>query len=152
MTLKTILLTTDLSETSKKAIEPALTLAEKFGAKILLVYVAELAPERFLDFEALTVEDMVARQQKQARQQLARFASENLPNGARVDLIIGLGSPHVEILRLAEEHRVDLIAMAPHGRGFISHAIVGSTTERVMRRAPCPVLVVRDSSAPASPA
>jgi nucleotide-binding universal stress UspA family protein len=50
----------------------------------------------------------------------------------------------MEIVRLAEERQADLVVMATHGRGFISHAILGSTAERVLRRAPCPVLIVRE--------
>ena len=50
-----------------------------------------------------------------------------------------------EIVRFAEENGSDLIVIATHGRGFISHAVMGSTTERVLRRAPCPVLVVRQA-------
>jgi nucleotide-binding universal stress UspA family protein len=55
---------------------------------------------------------------------------------------VGLGVPHLEIVRAAEERHADLVVMATHGRGFFSHAFLGSTTERVIRRAPCPVLVV----------
>lgn len=60
---------------------------------------------------------------------------------------VPLGIPHVEIAHLADECGADVIVMATHGRGFISHALLGSTTERVLRQAPCPVLVVRDPGA-----
>jgi nucleotide-binding universal stress UspA family protein len=49
-------------------------------------------------------------------------------------------------VKFAEDNAIDLIVMATHGRGFFSHAILGSTTERVVRRATCPVLTVRDQS------
>jgi nucleotide-binding universal stress UspA family protein len=64
-----------------------------------------------------------------------------------VEPLVAMGTPHVEIVRLAEEQGADLIVIATHGRGFISHAILGSTAERVLRRSPCPVLVVRDPAA-----
>jgi nucleotide-binding universal stress UspA family protein len=50
----------------------------------------------------------------------------------------------LEIVRLAKERGADLIVMATHGHGFFTHAFLGSTTDRVLRRASCPVLVVRD--------
>jgi len=53
------------------------------------------------------------------------------------------GTPHREIVRFAEEQQADLVVMATHGRGFIVHALMGSTTERVIRHAPCPVMAVR---------
>ena len=63
-----------------------------------------------------------------------------------MQLEVRSGTPHTEIVGLAEELRVDLIVMATHGRGFISQAILGSTTDRVLRHAPCPVLIVRESA------
>ena len=70
--------------------------------------------------------------------------------GNDVEVTVADGIAHLEIVRIAEERQVDMIVMATHGRGFISHALMGSTTERVLRRAPCPVLVVRDAPAEVS--
>jgi nucleotide-binding universal stress UspA family protein len=142
--VKTILLTTDLSDTSKRAIEPALALARNFGARLVLAHVGELPPDSTFQRQDLALEDAVDRQRERARQGLSRFAAENLPEGVQADLVVALGVPHTEIVRLARELDADLIAMATHGRGFISHAMLGSTTEKVLRRTDCPVLVVRD--------
>jgi nucleotide-binding universal stress UspA family protein len=95
---------------------------------------------------AVGVEDVLSQQVDRARKRLEEFAAEHLAGFEDPELVIGVGTPHVEIVRLAEEKEVDLIVMATHGRGFISHAILGSTAERVLRRAPCPVLVSRDAS------
>jgi len=57
----------------------------------------------------------------------------------------GLGGPYVEIVRYAKERDIDLIVMGTHGRGFVAHMLMGSVTEKVVRRAPCPVLTVRHS-------
>ena len=54
-----------------------------------------------------------------------------------------VGSPAGEILRYATEQEVDLIVIGTHGRGAIGHMLLGSVTERVVRKAPCPVLTVR---------
>jgi nucleotide-binding universal stress UspA family protein len=143
--IRTVLLTTDLSEDSKKAVAAALVVAKKFGAKIVLAFVGDWFPphpEQYyiaIDFDQIRKET-----RERARADLARFAKENLKPGIDVKLEVPLGVPHVEIVNLARKHRADLIVMAPHGRGFIAHALLGSTTDRVLRQAPCPVLVVRE--------
>jgi nucleotide-binding universal stress UspA family protein len=143
--IRAILLTTDFSETSKKAVTPALTLAAKFGAKLLLAYVEEdRLPPLVIEYMAVGVDDIRGQQRDLAAKRLAELA-QALPAGAtEIEPVVAMGTPHIEIVRLAEERQVDLIVMATHGRGFISHAILGSTAERVLRRAPCPVLIVRD--------
>lgn len=144
--IRTILLTTDFSETSKKAFAPARALARKYGARVVVVYVEDDRwPPLVVEYMAVGLEDIRQRQHEQARDRLAEFVAEKLGSEVDVTLEAPLGIPHAEIVRLAEEHQAELIVMATHGRGFISHAIMGSTTERVLRRAPCPVLVVRDA-------
>jgi nucleotide-binding universal stress UspA family protein len=141
---KQILLTTDFSDTSKHAFGPALALAQKFGAKLRVVFVEEdRLPPMVVEYMAVGVDDLLDRQRARADERLAEFVKCNLGQ-ADVEWEVAMGAPHAEIVRLAEEREVDLIVMATHGRGFISHAVMGSTTERVLRRAPCPVLVVRD--------
>jgi nucleotide-binding universal stress UspA family protein len=55
----------------------------------------------------------------------------------------GRGGPYVEIVRCARDSSIDLIVMGTHGRGFVAHMLMGSVAEKVVRRAPCPVLTVR---------
>jgi nucleotide-binding universal stress UspA family protein len=143
--IKTILLSTDFSEASSKAVEPARMLARKFGAKILLVHVGEFVfyGEHYLMVDLAPIQEEA---NARARQELERFAAAQFGADFEVELASPLGVPHIEIVKLAEERKVDMIVMATHGRGFVSHAILGSTTERVLRRTPCPVLVVRTSA------
>lgn len=142
---KTIILTTDFSETSRKAVAPARMLAKVFGAKLLLFHAGDHVPPGLWEYPGLDVQAMEDRQLKVAREQLKRFAAANLKNIKRVEPIVVLGDAHAEIVQLAEERGADLIVMATHGRNFFSHAVMGSTTERVLRRSPCPVLAVRDA-------
>jgi len=143
--LRNILVTTDLSDTSTEAIEPALALARKFDASILVAYVEEdRLPPLVVEYVAVGIDDLLERQVSPAAERLDQFVRDNLQGYDDVEVTVEVGTPHIEIVRLAEERGVDLIVMATHGRGFISHAILGSTAERVLRRAPCPVLVVRD--------
>jgi nucleotide-binding universal stress UspA family protein len=143
--IKTILVTTDFSETATRAAGPAQMLARKLGARVLLAHVSEpftpFIEGRYAitDFEALNRE-VHAR----ARQELDRLAKEHFEPDINVEVASLVGVPHVEIVRLVEERGVDMIVMGMHGRGFVSHALLGSTTERVLRRAPCPVLVIPD--------
>jgi nucleotide-binding universal stress UspA family protein len=146
--IRTILLTTDFSDTSKRAFGPAATLARKFGAEILLVYVEEdRLPPLVVEYMAVGVDEILGQQVDRAKQRLGETVAELAAQVERVEPLVAMGTPHVEIVRLAEERDVDLIVIATHGRGFISHAILGSTAERVLRRAPCPVLIVRDPAA-----
>jgi nucleotide-binding universal stress UspA family protein len=145
--IRTILLTTDFSETSKRAFPAALTMARQFGAKLLLAHVeVDRLPPLVIEYMAVGVDDILDRQRDLAGERLQELLEELTGGDAEVDaeVVVVLGTPHVEIVRLAEERDVDLIVMATHGRGFISHAILGSTAERVLRRAPCPLLIIRD--------
>lgn len=140
----TIVVTTDFSETSRRVFPPVAALARRFGSRVLVVHVVEDRLPPFVDeFTAMPMDEIVSGQIRRATDELDAFARESLP-GMDVERIVLHGIPHVEIVKLAEERGADLIAMATHGGGFISHALFGSTTERVVRRAPCPVLTVRD--------
>jgi nucleotide-binding universal stress UspA family protein len=146
-TFKTILLTTDFSETSKQAMRDGRAMAEKFEARIVLAYVApDRLPAMVIEYADASLEDILARQKEQAAKQLELLAAENLGPDVPFTTRVVVGAPHVEITKLAEECNADLIVMATHGHGFISHAVLGSTTERVLHHAPCPVLVVREKS------
>ena len=149
MQINTVLLTTDLSDLSRQAFEPAMTLAEKFGAKVIVAHVED---DHYLSMVSdhvavsLDVEHVWDVQHKLSMTRLGELVDAHSAEDVEVVHEVCRGIPHEEIVRLAEERQVDLIVMATHGRGFISHAFMGSTTERVIRAAPCPVLAVRSSS------
>lgn len=145
MEIKNILVTTDLSATSTKAFEPARDLAAKFGAQLHVAYVEEdRLPPLAVEYSTVGLEEILRMQSEQANTRLREFVAEHFGKDSGAKLKVLTGSPHIEIVRHAELCRADLIVMATHGRGFISHAILGSTTERVLRRADCPVFVIRD--------
>ena len=139
----TILLATDFSKTSIAAFAAARGVAERYGARIVVVHVDECCSVPLVvDYNAVAPAGLHQQQLEHAERQLDRLAAEQLA-GLEVERQVAQGIAHLEIVRLAGEHDADLIVMATHGRGFISHALMGSTTERVLRRASCPVLVVR---------
>ncbi len=144
MSFKTILVTTDLSDFSKKAFPLARDLAQKYGSKIVVCYVEEhRVPPLVIEYPGVGFDDMMQHQRERATELLKRTAEEQLGGELDTELRVIDGMAHVAIVQLARELAADLIVMTTHGRGFFSHAILGSTTERVVRRAPCPVLVVR---------
>ncbi len=145
MRMKTILVTTDLSDFSKKAFPLARDLAQKYEAKIVVCYVEEhRIPPLVIEYPGVGFEDMMQHQRERATEHLEQLVEEQLGQELDTEHRVIDGTAHVGIVQLARELEADLIVMTTHGRGFFSHAIMGSTTERVVRRAPCPVLVVRD--------
>ncbi len=141
---ETVVVTTDFSETSRRALPPALEIARRFGSRIALLHVVEDRLPPFVDeFTAYPVEEVLDSRVRRAEEELERFARPYEGAGIEIDRVVLRGVPHVEIAGLAAARGAWLLAMATHGRGFISHAIFGSTTERVLRKAPCPVLTVR---------
>jgi len=140
--IQTILVTTDFSETSKRAFPLARELAERFRARLVLVHVHEEWTLLMGEYGQPLVQEVFEEQRRMMEGRLHALAREL---GSDVQVATALGAPHQEIVRLARERPADLIVMATHGRGFVSHALLGSTTERVLRRAPCPVVVVRDA-------
>jgi nucleotide-binding universal stress UspA family protein len=140
----TLLVSTDFSETSESAFPLARTLAEKFSSKIVVVYVQEDVMPPFVgEYAQTSLQSILDEQKSQLAPELARYAATHVPATIPTETVVGTGVAHAEICRIARERGAGLIVMATHGRGFLGHALFGSTTERVLRRAPCPVLTVR---------
>jgi universal stress protein A len=142
--LKKILVPTDFSETSKKAIQYALRFAEQVGCEIALLYVVEPAIPMIgapLVIEPFTEKDEFSI----AKKELAVLAAESHTNGAHsVSSLVRVGHAPNEINKVAKDLDVDLIIISTHGYTSWRHFCIGSTAERVVRTAPCPVLVVRE--------
>jgi nucleotide-binding universal stress UspA family protein len=143
--LKKILVPVDFSETSKKAFQYALKFVEQFDCEITLLNVVEpisamigapLAVEAFPD-----AKDELST----AERNLATLVAESHTNGANaVSSSVRIGHAPNEITKAAKNLDVDLIIMSTHGYTSWRHLCIGSTAERVVRTAPCPVLVVRE--------
>jgi nucleotide-binding universal stress UspA family protein len=139
---RTILVPTDLSPPSLDAVRHAATLAARVGSRVILTYVMEdKLPAMILAHTTDTEEQLLDRHREHARKALVEVATDLLP-GREVDCVVRQGADHEEIVALAREIDADLIVMGMHGHGFLVHALAGSTTERVLHHAPCPVLVV----------
>ena len=150
--LKHILVPTDFSETSEAAAKYGVALARAFNATLHLLHVEPRRDLQIMVERELVVEksltDPAARTSPQnaARELLGRILTAHEEKELRAEYVLrasGLGGPYVEIVRYAKERTIDLIVMGTHGRGFVAHMLMGSVAEKVVRKAPCPVLTVR---------
>ncbi len=146
--IRKILVPTDFSDSSKLAVRYAAEVAKAMEAQILLAHVTE-AP---FDYEAYGLgPETVSR----IRQDLRKTIDEQL-DAIRVEygcgddctLHVREGTPSLELVDLAKREGVDMIVIATRGESGIKHLVLGSTTERVVRMAECPVLTVRDDQRP----
>jgi universal stress protein A len=144
MEVRHLLVPTDFSEGSKPALEYALGLAQTFGAKLTLLHVVEL-PSYLTDAHTAVHLSMAMRDvmQGSAQRELAHLLPEGWGAAVEVAHQVALGVPHQKILATAVAEQVDWIVMATHGRTGLSHLLMGSVAERVVRTAPCPVLTIR---------
>jgi nucleotide-binding universal stress UspA family protein len=146
ITLKTILAPTDFSESSKFALNHAKALAERFEASLHLLHVLPDPHAQAWSIEAagVPVDELQTRWGQEAKQRLDEALTAEEHRSLRTVTETRVGHPFLEIIRYAKAHDVDLIVIGTHGRGAIEHMLLGSVAEKVVRKAPCPVLTVRE--------
>jgi nucleotide-binding universal stress UspA family protein len=142
--LKRILVPIDFSDHSKKAFRYALSFARQFGAVLEVMYVVEptIYPSDF-GFGQVGFPDVEKELHEKATQELRSLIEEHGSAKIRAVPVVSTGIPFVEITTYAQAESVDLIIIATHGRTGVEHILFGSTAEKIIRKAPCPVLVVR---------
>jgi len=136
MTIKRILVPVDLSEPSIQALDYAVDLATFFKARLVIVFVAE--PLYYAGDLGLFVEE----QQRLGREQLTLLEQRVRKRGRTCETLLLRGTPYQTISDTARRQAADLIVMGTHGRTGLSHVVMGSVADRVVRTAPCPVLTV----------
>ncbi len=148
--MRHILVTTDFSESAESAFYYAkdqLKIAGKKNSKITLLKVIDIVPPANIKFEyGLAIADrngMLEKLHKQASGIIREIAKKHFP-GMPVDTVVikPKKATYQEIINFAKTHKVDLIVMSTHGRTGVKHFLLGSVAERVIRRSPCPVMVV----------
>ncbi len=137
--VREILVPTDFSPTSVHALDYAVPLARQMGGQITLLHVIDL-PVLPQTVENLVIGDAMT---SAAKERLEALAREKMPPPLLAKTLVRTGSSYQEITRLAQGLKSDLIILSTHGRTGFKRALLGSTTERVVRHAPCPVLTVR---------
>lgn len=135
-----ILVPVDFSESSRKAFQYAAATALEFGAEIWLVHVVQTYP--VVPEMPIAMLDTISPTTNSAAQDLEEWAKTIGP--IRTACAVRVGDPAAEIAGFAKLNHADLIVMATSGRTGLAHLVVGSVAEKVVRTAPCPVLIVRD--------
>ena len=144
--LKKILVPTDFGDAADAALNYARALARCFGASIDVLHVAEDVAARMFAGEIYVVPPPALQKDVNdaARKQLDDRLTDNDPKPLPVErVVVTSNAPAASIVSYAKEAGIDLIVMGTHGRGPMAHLVMGSVAERVVRLAPCPVLVVR---------
>jgi len=145
--LKKILVPTDFSEFSAKAVDYALAFAGHSHATLVLLHVVEPtiypASDQMMPV-VVYVDDLQRQRVRSSRKRLAQFSAERIAGRVPTRLLVGIGNPYEVITERAKSLGADLIIIPTHGHGGLRRFLLGSTAERVVRHAPCPVLIVRD--------
>ncbi len=140
ITLERILVPTDFSECSVRARSYACELAKRFNSELHLFHVA--VPVTAPGYMG-TIPESLLEPEEAARAELEKWNDPDYEQVKGVVREVAIGTPFVEIVHYAREQDIDLIVIGTHGRSGISHALLGSVTEKVVRKAACPVLSVR---------
>jgi nucleotide-binding universal stress UspA family protein len=139
--IQSILVPIDFSPPSKQALDFAVTFARQFKARLTLLHVIEpVAAPEFVTPLAME-EDKVIAIAKNELESVIKAAG--IPRGLVEKVLVRVGRSYREITEAARTRKVGVIIISTHGYTGLKHAVLGSTTERVVRHAPCPVLVLR---------
>lgn len=139
--MKKIMVATDGSPDSEKALEKAIEIAKKDNVEIIVINVAEdYCPMGLAEVDCNTIKEIVMKESKG----IISNALEKLKAaGIEAKGIIESGSPADTIIEVAKREKIDELILATHGRHGAKRAVMGSVTARVVEWAPCPVLVVK---------
>lgn len=142
--IKRVVVPIDFSDYSKSALKYAVSFCKHFNAKIILVYVVEpvIYPPDF-SMGQIAMPNVAIDMDKRANEELEKLAKKEIPSDLEVTTKIRTGKPFVEIIETAADEDADMIIIATHGHSGVEQILFGSTAEKVVRKAPCPVLTIR---------
>lgn len=147
MAIKNILVPVDFSEPSLRALDYAVGLAKPTRARLTVLYVVEpiayASPADLYAGVATQLGDLITEQRRGSRKKLGEIQEKLAKKGIKSDVVLREGLAHQEIVATAAKAKADMIVLATHGRTGLSHLLMGSVAERVVRTAPCPVLSLR---------
>jgi universal stress protein A len=139
--LRKILLATDFSASSQKALGYAVSLAKELKAEVVVLHVLEPAPPQVAILEAALMDTSLREEMAKQLDDLRGQVAEEI----KVSAVLREGtSTHKQIVAFAGEVQADLLIIGNHGRNALGRAFMGSTAEKVIRHAGCPVLVIRE--------
>jgi len=139
-----ILFALDFSENSEHAFDYAYSLARNYNARLVLIHVIQ-EPVDLSGFYVphISFDSLEKEIEEGAEKMIKKFCDKMISDYSNYETAIVAGIPYQEILRKADEEKVSLIVMGTQGRKGIDHLLFGSTAERVVRNAICPVMTVR---------
>ncbi|HET9225647.1 MAG TPA: universal stress protein, partial [Thermoanaerobaculia bacterium] len=141
-TIKNIIIGTSLGEESDQVVRSGLAVARAVGAQVFLVHASPLEPQ-LVGYEAGAATvlrlDQISRSEEELRRQIERLGAGPELAGTKIEV----GAPHRLLVETADEVGADLIVVGATGSGPLATELLGSTADRVARKAPCPVLIVR---------
>jgi len=140
VSLTRILVTTDFSTESDRALDYALALARRYDARIYLAHV--IAPDPFLYAEPALAQATYEKVRQAAEQGMADILVSGKLRGVPHEVLLEEGSVWPAIEKLIEKHEIDLVVTATHGRGKVQKVLIGSVAEEIFRQANCAVLTV----------
>lgn len=142
--MKKILAPTDLSELSQAGVRYALDLARMVGAEVTVYHVVGV--DELMHYDLLRPLDQILEKYRMALDHFLQEHFADLLPLVETRTKVELGTPDDNIVHEAKKQGTDLIVISTHGRTGLSHMLVGSVTERVVRHASCPVLSIRPES------
>lgn len=144
MNITTIVFATDFSDNSILAFKSAKSLAAEHKAKLLILFVQKDTEDTRFHYSIarLSTEDIKDVVEKNIEDHFSHYIEKNTGNLKNYEKIVRHGKPFAEILKLGEERSADLIVVGSHGRTGIEHVMLGSTSERLVRRSKIPVLII----------
>jgi nucleotide-binding universal stress UspA family protein len=134
-TLRRILVTTDFSQGTAEALNYALSIARENQARLTLLHVLE-------EMRALTSAHYRLKLTERVQRQLLALLPADARKWCDIQMRIEAGTAYSEILKVVKKEKVDLIVMNTHGKSMLDRALLGSTSDRVVRAADCPVMLV----------
>lgn len=144
--ISNIVVGTDFSESAAYALDYAIQLATQLQAKLTVVHVYELPVYSMPDGAIMVTAEMAARVADAAQGQLDQLVQQKARQGVTVKGVLRQGTAWQEMDDVAKKERADLIVVGTHGRRGLSHMLLGSVAEKIVRTASCPVLTLRQPS------
>ena len=142
---KSILVVTDFSDLGNSAVPVAFRLAKDQGARVILAHVLEgsnVPSPLYASYTFVPTPEQMREAEARARTDLGALVPKEL-RAVPHEIQVAPGTAATEVCRLAKDNGASLIVISSHGRSGVKHFLLGSVAERVVRHAPCPVLVMR---------
>lgn len=143
--IKRILVPIDFSDYSRNALNYAIEFVKLFKSELYLIYVVEpvIYPPDF-SMGQIAIPSIDLEMDKRAKEELENLVKKQISTEIKTKTIVKTGKPFIEIIETASEIDADMIIIATHGHSGMEHILFGSTAEKVVRKAPCPVLTLRE--------